>query len=57
MPQAGAKVEDQVQDLRLNGHVQGGYRLVGDENSGLQAMAMAMITRCLIPRSNGEDSR
>ncbi len=30
------QVEQEVDDLRLNGHVQGGDRLVGDDDSGIQ---------------------
>jgi hypothetical protein len=39
----------QIEDLRLDGDVERGGRLVGDQQRGLQASAMAIITRWLMP--------
>jgi hypothetical protein len=43
------QVLQQLEDLRLDGHVQRRGRLVGDEKSGSAASVMAIITRCFCP--------
>ena len=44
------QILQQVQNLRLDGHVQGGGGLVGDQDApGSQASAMAIITRWRMP--------
>jgi hypothetical protein len=43
---------DQVQDLRLDGDVQRGGGLVGDQQAGLQDSAIAIITRWRMPPEN-----
>jgi hypothetical protein len=40
---------DQVHDLLLDRHVQRRGRLVGDQERGSQAIAIAIITRCCWP--------
>ena len=42
----------QLEDLRLDRHVERGGRLVGDQQRGLQASAIAIITRCRMPPEN-----
>ena len=42
----------ELEDLRLDRHVQGGRRLVGDQQFGSQASAIAIIARCLMPPEN-----
>ena len=39
------RLGENVEDLRLNRHVEGRGRLVGDDDVGVFAMAMAIITR------------
>ena len=39
----------QIEDLRLDRHVERGRRLVGDQQLGLQASAIAIITRWRMP--------
>ena len=43
------QLAEQVEDLRLDGDVQRRRRLVGDQQRGLQASAMAIITRWRMP--------
>ena len=43
------KIAHQVEDLRLNGHIQRRGRLIGDQSVGLQESAMAIITRWRMP--------
>ena len=45
----GLELEQQVEDLRLDRHVERGRRLVGDERSGSLASAMAIMTRWRCP--------
>ena len=40
---------EQVADLRLHDHVEGGGRLVGEEHLGSQASAMAITARWRMP--------
>ena len=39
----------QIEDLRLDRHVERGGRLVGDDQGGWQASAIAISTRCRMP--------
>ena len=50
-------VVEQIEDLGLDGHVERGRRLVGDQQLGSQASAIAIITRCRMPPETGADSR
>ena len=43
------QLANQLQDLGLNGHVQRGGRLVGDQQRRLAASAMAIMTRWRMP--------
>ena len=47
-----AELLHQIQDLGLNGHVQRRGRLVGDDQLGVAAGAIAIITRCSMPPLN-----
>jgi hypothetical protein len=51
--QRGLRVGDQpaqqLEDLRGDRDVEGGRRLVGDEQPREQASAMAIMTRCRMP--------
>ena len=49
MPTSRWSSPHQLEDLRLNGDVERGRRLVGDQQLGSQASAMAIITRCRMP--------
>ena len=42
----------QFEDFRLDRDVERGRRLVGDDERGLQAMAIAISTRCRMPPDN-----
>ena len=46
------QVADQVEDLRLDGDVEGGRRLVGDEQLGVVTSAIAIMARWRIPPEN-----
>ena len=46
---AALNVADQLQDLRLGGHVECGCRLVRDQDRGSSTRAIAIITRCRCP--------
>jgi hypothetical protein len=45
MPSRGLESFSSFEDLRLHGDVERGGRLVGDQQSGSLASAMAIITR------------
>jgi len=45
----------QLKYLCLYSHIEGCCRLVSYKQAGSQAIAIAIITRCLIPRTSGED--
>ena len=49
MPSSRRSVAQQVEDLRLDRDVERGRRLVGDQQRGSQARAMAIITRWRMP--------
>jgi hypothetical protein len=51
---ADLQLLDQVQDLGLRGHVQRGGGLVGDQQCGLQASDIAIITRWRMPPENSK---
>jgi hypothetical protein len=40
---------EQLEDLRLDGDIECGGGLVGDQQTGSQARAMAIRTRCRMP--------
>ena len=44
-----AELVEQVEHLRLHGHVERGRRLVGDQQLGLHESAIAIITRWRMP--------
>ncbi len=48
----GLQLAQQVENLGLDGHVEGGGRLVGNQQLGRQESAMAIITRCRMPPDN-----
>ena len=52
VPRSATSVAEEVEDLRLDRHVEGGRRLVGDEQLGSHASAIAIITRWRIPPEN-----
>lgn len=47
-----AQLADHADDLRLNGYVERGRRLVGDQKLRLAGQREAMTTRCFIPPEN-----
>ena len=47
-----AQALQHLEDLRLHGHVERRRRLVGDQQSGSFATAMAIIARCRMPPEN-----
>ena len=48
-PRSATSDDKQVENLRLDHDVERGGRLVGDEQLGRQASAIAIITRCFCP--------
>ena len=46
---AGFEVAHQIEDLRLNCHVECGGRLIGNQQFRRTGKAMAIMTRCRIP--------
>ena len=51
-PYSRLQVGEQREHLRLDGHVERGRRLVGDQHLGRQASAIAIITRWRMPPEN-----
>ena len=49
MPWRSRSVAQQLEDLRLDRDVERGRRLVGDQQAGSHAIAIAIITRCRMP--------
>ena len=54
MPWLDLQPLDQVEDLGLGRHVERRGRLVGDQDAGLQASAMAIIARWRMPPENSK---
>jgi hypothetical protein len=54
MPISRGEIVDQIHDHRLRGHVETGGRLVGDQQRGLQASAIAIMTRWHMPPGHFE---
>ena len=50
------ELSNELEHLGLDGDVQGRGGLVGDQESGSQASAMAMTTRCCMPPRTGADT-
>ena len=49
---SACRSRDQVEDLRLDGHVERGGRLVGDQQLGVADSAIAIIARWRMPPEN-----